>query len=605
MFEKQSFLVFILCIICLIPSTPIYPEEPDNFFELSLDELLEAPVKIASRHKESFANAPSIVTIITRREIENRQPRSPGDLLASIPGFTNQTRNLGESLFQVRGIHSVNDTILLMIDGHPLNDRIFGTMIYVLESIPLEIIERIEVIRGPGSAVYGANAFYAVINIITIPDSKEATHKTRVISKLSSAKTIQGVVTVKKSNPDKEEHLIASAAIGSTDGQSHYFKDRSGVEGNTFFPQRRFNFYVNYKKKALTLAALYNREELGPFVGIAYRLNQRTLRKYTTCALKGEVEFSLNDHLDITGKVYWDSFIYDCLWEFMPAQLMPPNGYLMKGYARDFKLGTDWSGTYHFSSRHRLLMGAFYEYIGLTDAASSDNLSDPYLFKDNVEPWLSNGKEINSGFYMQDNYFITPGLQMVLGVRYDRHTAYGESWNPRGGITWTVGKKSNFKLLYGQAFHAPAFWDIYSNSPDQVRNPDLRPEKIQTVDIEFNTSLLKNIFARVNFYQNRITDLILTAAITLDGTQTSIKQNLGKTRVKGVEAEIRGSFAGGRHAVLLNGFYNSSRDIFHDQGMPWIPRFGMGLIVNTKWGNSFSSNMQVRHIGELGRELGD
>ncbi len=490
-YDISVFLLLTFFILQFISQCFLFGVEDDQrFFEVSLEELAKMKVNIASKSAESFFNAPAIITVINKSEIESLNPRNMTDILATVPGFNNQTRNLGENMFQVRGIHSVNDTILLMLDGHPLNDRTFGTMIYIINSIPIEAIERIEIIRGPGSTIYGANAFYGVVNIITA--SGESNAETKIGAKFGSEKTMQGIISYKREDKEKESHLIVTGSLFHTAGPGLDFTDRSGVFGKTSFEQGRTHLYLNYKKGAFGFMALYNKEELGPFVGIAYRLNERTKRKYTTGAIESKLNLSIARNIEMSGKVYCDTFIYDCFWEFLPKELLPPNGMLMKGYAKDFRLGSEWNAHIRFSDKHRLLMGFVYDYIGLNDAWSSENNETPYQFTLNAEPWISNGRETNFAFYLQDNYFITKKLQLVLGIRYDNHTAYGDSWNPRGGLTMNLGSKSNLKLLFGQAFRAPTFWDIYSNSPDQVKNPGLRPEQIRTIDVELSSSFSDN-----------------------------------------------------------------------------------------------------------------
>jgi iron complex outermembrane receptor protein len=322
--------------------------------------------------------------------------------------------------------------------------------------------------------------------------------------------------------------------------------------------------------------------------------------------LEASTELDITKTWRLISKIYWDSFIYDCFWEYVPASILPPNGFITDAYARDYRLGAEITAEAKFSDNHRLLIGLLNDFIGITDSRAEDNRADNgYHYAEVPGSWIANGKDRNYAFYAQDNYFVTQKLQLVLGMRYDNHTAYGDSWNPRSGITYRLKDKGYAKLLYGQAFRAPNNLDLYSNSADQVKNPDLAPEKIQTLETEFNYAFFNNFVTRINFYHNTIYDLILKSIILVDGTETSTKKNLGKMEVNGVEAEIRGKLFSDDHKFNINGFYNQSRDVYHGEDMFYIPDYGAVFLMNNHWTKGLNTNLQIRHIGEINRRKED
>ncbi|MBN2279814.1 MAG: TonB-dependent receptor [Candidatus Marinimicrobia bacterium] len=308
----------------------------------------------------------------------------------------------------------------------------------------------------------------------------------------------------------------------------------------------------------------------------------------------------------VTNKIYWDSFTYDCFWEYLPASILPPNGYITDAYARDYKLGVEITAEAKFSEKHRLLIGGLNDYIGITGSWAEHNLPDyGYQYSEVPGSWISNGKDKNYGFYLQDNYFFTDRTQVVAGIRYDNHTAYGDSWNPRCGITRKIGQNGHAKLLYGQAFRAPTNWDLYSNSADQVKNPDLAPEKIQTLELEMYYMIFQNFISRINFYHNEIYDLILKSLVIVNGRETSIKDNLGKIEVNGIEAELNGKIFSDQHEFNLNFFYNQSRDTYLNRDMHYIPDYGAVFYINNQWFDRFSTHLQIKHVGEVSRKSED
>ncbi len=568
---------------------------------MEIEELLNIKVVTASKSRESAASAPSVISVLTRKEIDDINPANLSELLNTIPNFNIQIRNLGEAMFQVRGIASVHDTILLMIDGHPLNDRIFQTVTYIINSIPVDEIERIEVIRGPGSSIYGANAFYAVVNIITLKGSPNSF--ARVSGRAASEGACQ--VTGVGRKETETSHILAAGTCFASDGIEVPFTDRSKTAGETNFPQDREHLYVNAGKGRFGFSALYNREKLGPYVGIAYILNDRTDRRYTTSAVEGRAEFDLADRWKLSGKVYGDSFVYDCFWEYTTPPITPPNGTLTSAYARDYRVGTEWNLNVDFSKRHRLLAGFTFDRIGLTGSRASDNLVDPFVLTPTPGSWISNATENNTALYVQDNYFIKKWLQVVLGFRFDYHSYYGGSFNPRCALTGDLGSRGHFKLIYSQAFHAPSFWDLFGNSPDQVWNPDLKPEKLKSFEGEFGYKLSKSLLLRCNFFHNEISDLIAKVIAHIGDVDKYIKTNLGKIRVDGAEVELDGNLQEGKTWFKLSAFWNHSRNADTNADIPWTPRLGAGLVLSHELLPRWNATLSVKCLGKMLREPGD
>ncbi|MBF0397670.1 MAG: TonB-dependent receptor [Desulfobacterales bacterium] len=568
-----------------------------------LDELsfYELEVAIASKRQESFAVAPSIITVITRKDIENLNPKTFYNLLETIPGFTLHTRNLGEPFLELRGIPYVHDQILIMIDNHPLNESIFGTGIYVAETIPLELIERIEVLRGPGSAIYGTNAAYAVINIITA-NEKQKNNETRFLAKYGSDNTINGVA-IRKEKKDNG-FLITSASILKTDGLNVNFTDRKGIKGKTFFKQEYDHLYLNYRQGNYGVLGLFGKENLGPFVGIAKTLNQKTDREYTTGALEGNANFKLTDKIDLVGKVYYDTFIYDCLWEYYPKEITPPNGQLTEAEGQVHKVGSELNFQMKLSEKESLTLGLVYDYLELTSIKTANNTDNPYQLKPTT-PWVLPDHKKNFAIFVQSNYFATDKLQLVLGLRYDYDSSYGNSLNPRTGFTYELSDSHNIKLLFGQAFRGPDFFDIGSGSPDQIKNQDLNPEIVRTLDLEWNSIWLKSILVRANYYHNEITDLIRGTTIQVDGKPINIQKNLGKIKVDGIEVEVRKNWSNNKGYIALNGYVSISEDVNLNQKIPMISPYGFKFILNNNFTKNFNTSLFIKHIGKMERESND
>jgi iron complex outermembrane receptor protein len=129
----------------------------------------EALVTLATLHPHKVREAPAIISVITAEQIKNMGARNLADVLITIPGIGILTSTAwSRAEIEVRGVETrQSDKVLVLVDGHRLNDPFFGGATTITDDFPLENVKQIEIIRGPGSALYGANAFVAVINIIT------------------------------------------------------------------------------------------------------------------------------------------------------------------------------------------------------------------------------------------------------------------------------------------------------------------------------------------------------------------------------------------------------------------------------------------------------
>jgi len=169
-------ILLIIPVLFALYSTPVFSKEElpgspsaDDALEEELRYLkAETYVITASRIPENIKKTASSVTVITDRQIRQMGARNLIDVLETVPGWSNYYSFNGFNLANARGIASLSTSaILVMINSHPLNENWSGGALYTYDTMPLDNIKRIEFVRGPGSALYGANAFAGVINIIT------------------------------------------------------------------------------------------------------------------------------------------------------------------------------------------------------------------------------------------------------------------------------------------------------------------------------------------------------------------------------------------------------------------------------------------------------
>ena len=511
-----------------------------KIFSMDLDELMNTKVNIATKSDKSINETPGVVSVITSEEIKNMGARELEDVLQTIPGFEIMKRYAGYYGLGIRGVKDTraSSKLLMMIDGVPFNDIFYGNSIGMGYDINIDMIERIEIIRGPGSALYGRNAFSGVMNIIT----KNAKNTDKSFVKLTG-----GTFNTKMFSAYygyKKKKLNASVSF-----RRLYTDNTSAKFDNGFGDTVLWNIYRNGFTTSTTIG-------LGKFMlsgtymdlkGGAGMMDILLLKKTGNVSLS--FGSNINPKLSFNAKTYYHNEKYIEDIEQLKPGIVPiyPEGVYYKPVFKEYLYGVETELNYKISSENDLLFGIQADIHGAKDVTITTN----YNFAESAaisginrnnevlwEPgWFDkNGHEYNNlGFFMQDIWYVTKALCLTLGARYDIDSQIGSVFNPRAGIVWTPLKQTYVKLLYGRAYRAPSPSEQYQTLGFAFGNKDLKPEIINTFELSF-THQLNKMTNTLSFYKNKLTDMIYAATITsIDPANTYY--NMGKNNSMGVEFE--------------------------------------------------------------------
>ncbi len=487
--------------------------------------------------------------------------------------------------------------MLLMLDGHRLNNQLFGGITYIINDIPVELIDHIEIIRGPGSAIYGSNAFEAVINLVTVNNTGKDHGQGKLYGKYGSHDTVNSGLVYKEDTVNSQ--LVVSASGLKSRGPDYNYVDRSGVAGQLNYQQQVTNFYGNFQQEQWGIKALYNKEEVGPYAGIFRYLNDETQRNYTTMFTEGMFHQDLGQDSHIQARLYLDSFVYECDWLVLPTHVYNPNGFVQLATATDYRLGSELTYKTTIFAKHQVMTGASYDFLELRNSQlSQTNNSSPTGMEDVVGGWIEEERNYHYAIYGQDYFPVFSRSKMTIGLRYDNYDKYGDSLNPRLGLTIPFKNRSHMKILYGSAFRAPSYYES-NTKPEGGLTPtqDIRPEKLKTAEIEYCLPLA-NLRTKANGYYTKITDLIET--MTLPGG-ASTKTNQGEITTYGLEAELFYSFVDKRHNITLNGFWNHA-DNDQQQEILRVANYGATLIIADHWSKAFNSNLQLKYTSPMKKD---
>ncbi len=547
----------VMAAIVLFACLPLYADDGDNpaavLKGLSLEELTSVKVDTvygASKHDQKVNEAPSSVTIITRDEIQKAGYRTLAEILNSVPGlYTRYDRTyeeLGIQGFSNPGEY--NSDFLLLLDGHRMNvsltanaaiDRGFA--------VDVDLIERVEVIRGPGASLYGDNAFFGVINVITRRgrdiNGAEASASGGALGSYNGRFSYGA-------NFSNGVDMVISGSYFHSDGNPRLFYQEFDTPANNngnaahVDSERAGSIFtsVSWRDLALEGGVVEHMKQIptGSF-GTVFDdpLNQvKDTQAFTD--LKFEHQFE-ND-MDLLARIGYDrattigTYTEDL---GLPFTVVNVDNFLSEMLTGDLQLRQT------FFEKHTVTLGG----------QIVDHLID-YQRNYNIVPWTSYLDDKRHGFdyalFLQEEYRILNNLIFNGGVRYDDFYTVGDTVNPRLSLIYRPVEKTTLKLIYGTAFRAPSPYELYYNDggDTQVANPQLKPEKITTEELVVEQQIGKHLSASASGIYNDINNLIETTTIApgLPNAGLIQVQNLGSATTKGVELAMKGTWAEGLEA---------------------------------------------------------
>lgn len=499
----------------------------------SLDDLLGQKVSAAAKYEQTVRDAAASVTIVTAQEIETFGFATLAELLASVRSFyVSYDRNY--DYVGARGFSrptDYNDRILLLIDGHTINENTYGMAPIGTDlAIPLSAVERVEIVRGPGSALYGTYAMLAVVNVIT--KNGGALDGMLASAALGSFGRREAEVTLGKRFASGLD-VMSSVRYLSVDGQDHAYPeyaDQGGV-ARGLDDDRAFAALVSARVGSASLRAGATWRDKGIPTG-AYGMifgdeRARSIDEREWVDLSNEFSFGYDKTLTVRG--YFDRYRYDGDY---------PYDY---GLVTDHTRGT-WAGgearlTWDLTSGHRLTLGSEYRY----------NFRSTYSWEtDGLREYDRDVHSSIASAYAQDEIQISRGLSLTLGLRYDRSSTTGGAVAPRAGIVYAYSKQGTLKLLYGEAFRAPNTYEEISQGPEE-ETPALKSERIRTFELNAEQRLTPWLQCTVSAYHYAMKDLIDPY---LDAEENVLYRNHGAASANGLEVQLDTRLASGLRATV-------------------------------------------------------
>jgi iron complex outermembrane receptor protein len=567
-----AFFVAALLIAPLAAPPPTRAEEPmappaEALTEMNLEDLMQVTVYGASKFEQPLSEAPSSVSIITADQIRKYGFRTLADVLQSLRGFF-ITNDRNYTYLGVRGFGpsgDYNSRILVLVDGHRINENIYDSVYISNEFIlDVDLIDRMEVIRGPGSSLYGDNAFFGVINIIT---RKGKQFKGVELSGLGgNQETYKGRISYGNRFANGLEMLVSGTVYGSEGDESLYYPAydpllnpdnlRAANDGtaNHLDYERSQSFFASFSLADVTLTSAFVNRVKGVPTASYSTLFDDSRYQYTDRRWYADLKYqhTFPHQLNVQGRLFYDQYFYFSDNPYQP----PPDTYINKDSAWNSWWGGDLQLSTVLFDKHRLIAGAEFQ----------DNVRQRFQNYD-VDPYLLN-LDLNRptskvGLYLQDEYSILSNLILNLGVRYDYFNTFGSTVNPRVGLIYLPVAKTSLKLLYGSAFRAPNTYELYyEDGVYQKGNPDLEPEKLQGLELIYEQFLGDHLMLTATGFYNQISKLIRQE---MDSDGLLVFRNLQDVNAWGTELELNGKWDNGVQGYLSYTYLTTEDQQTHQQ----------------------------------------
>jgi outer membrane receptor protein involved in Fe transport len=500
----------------------------DNPFALVREQQV---VTGASKRPQPLSETPSSVTVITAADIEAQGFHTLADALRWARGlYVTYDRNY--SYLGVRGLQrpgDYNNKVLLTLDGHAINGNLFGDAAFGPElGLDMEIVERIEIVRGPVSALYGSNAVLAVVNVVTRqPRSEPGLSAT---ARAGSGDERRGFLALAWSRPGWPQWNLTGSYL-DTRGFDLFFPEYappSGVSGEArgLDGERDANFFGTAEWMGARLAVKVNRRDKHIPTG-SYGTTFGDSRTGTTDG-HDFVELSgrrkPGERVELDGRAYWDALRYSGIYVYGAPGSTTLNHDLGYGDAFGTELRVNWS-----PGVRQVVTGGIEArwHPRRLQQNWDDGLSAFYTDK-NVD-----GRE--NAAYLQDEIRLVRGLRITAGARIDDDSRFDPVFSPRLDAAWQQSLRTSWRLLAGTAYRAPSVYETDYAHGTQIGNMALLPERVRSMELSV-VRTVGRVSGTLAVYHSRVLDLIDYESIDTLGTLQF--RNREQVRSQGIEGDL-------------------------------------------------------------------
>jgi iron complex outermembrane receptor protein len=537
------------------------PKEDTALFE-------ELPsVYDASKYDQKLTKAPpASMGVVTADEIKKYGYRTFGDIISSLKGFYN-TNDRAYGYVGARGFgipSDYNTRVLLLIDGHRFNDAIYDSF-DSSEGFPVDVdmIERVEVVRGPSSSLYGTSAFFGVINIITKRGRDQA--GTSVKASYGTNDAYKTSISAGNRFNNGLEAFLTGTFYDSQGYNKLYYQEFDNPANNNGIythndEEQAKKLLATVKYNDFTLQGLYVKRvkdlPTASFDSVFNSPITNTSDASTFIDLKYDHTFA--NQLNLQTRISYNNYRYTSNFPYDSADQGNEQAVIVSN--KDLGRGQWWRAETNLTKRlwdeHKITVGAEFQH-NFDQFQSNYDTQTHLAVLDSTYKWA---------LLIQDDYRITEKLTLNTGVRLDYFSNFGQTVNPRAGLIYTPWDKSVIKFLYGSAFRAPSQYEQnYAAENNNIPNPNLTPEKLITLELIVEQQFNNQLRAEVNFFHTNINDIIVLTDVYTPEAEVFQQQNVGNVDSLGAEAQLEGNWQNGWQGRLSYSWQETRDNVTHER----------------------------------------
>jgi outer membrane receptor for ferrienterochelin and colicin len=591
----------------------IVAQDKTDLTSMSLADLLNVNVTTASKVSQKAGEAPANVIVITANQIRTRGYRNLAEVLNDLPDIKVNDKSDPQTYntFSIRGI-SGQDKFVILMDGvkisSPINDKL-----PILENYPIYLAKQIEVVFGPGSALYGADAMAGVINIITEKDIDQDLLEASVMActhgysnqNLLWRKTLNSGLTITAGGqftydqqPDfskvyANEFSMESHQTGTFNSAYGIMTPEQPIDAEYSAPVKTYNAYLSLEKRGFDFKLLHYYSQVPSSTTLT---PQNGVFNKDVFYGQGLTSASAN-YTDSIGSVRSVTSVQGCFADVNPQSNYRNHfGRMEPGYkySNGSMIKIDEQLTASLSRQLQVMGGLTYEIFQALP--KSVELASPQSRDAAVEGTLLNSAEYykpdgiaakfyslaynNVGSFVQARYSPVNKLAITLGGRYDHNSRFGSTVNPRAGVVYSHSAKTTIKAMYGSAYWAPSPHVAYEQygsffSTDSGRtyasnfwhlpNPGLKPTTSKTFELNLNQQVSNHFSFSLTGYYTRLHGLI--AGVSDNGNTNLYNNHFLGYPVSYIEVPVNAGVQknyGGN--VLVNGVFDIGGSRFNAWG---------------------------------------
>ena len=552
----------------------VAPAAQNTLDTLDLESLFNVKVTTASKFEQSLRDAPGVISVVSKDELQRFGGFTLREILERVPGLTGTSAYFTDrSLLAARGDQTkINGGhILYLINGRPTREILEGGIVSdLLESFPVNSLERIEIVKGPGSVLYGSNAFSAVVNLITRQSAGNSVRATGATG-TENANSTSLDATFQRGN-------LRILAAGQYHEKPNWRTTYNFPFVDPLFPlasavssqdvtvrDRGAGAYLQADYKGLRLMSSFTEWHAPSFVRGAVSEN-RWRRAFADLGYSHDINGNWNTAINAT---------------YTRTTLAVPG---FPNIGRDSnEIVLEWANTMSPTVRDNLTFGALYNhvqgreiYYGITPGIT-----------------ISEGSRPGASLYAQFDHQLRDNLKVIGGLQANKVESIPLSLVPRGGLIWNPAKRVNVKALYSRAFRAPSINETELNHPGLAGTPGLKPEKVGTFDLQLSYQG-NRLQSAITYFYSKQTDSIVVDSSTPRWTY----QNLGEATFHGIEVEEKYYFM--KNFFLLGALsYQANRDGNGATNITPIANFGAKAGLSYQSSNGFTASVFDVYQGHL------